>query len=128
MASNVKPVPDCTHTLTPYLCVRGAAKALDFYARAFGAQEIYRLPGPGGMIMHSETRIGDSVLMVGDENPAPELRSVSLVGANYGLGYRNLGTVGVVGPLRMDYGKAIRSVRSAAHELSRFVEDVYAED
>ena len=50
-------------------------------------------------------------LWIGDENPAPELRSVSVVGANYGLGYRNLGTVGVVGPLRMDYATAIASVR-----------------
>jgi heat-inducible transcriptional repressor len=62
---------------------------------------------------------------VGDENPAPELRSVSVVGANYGLGYRNLGTVGVVGPLRMDYANAIASVREAAGQLSRFFETVY---
>src|SRR3954447_15167044 len=62
---------------------------------------------------------------IGDENPEPELRSVSVVGANYGLGYRNLGTVGVVGPLRMDYETAIASVREAAGELSRFFETVY---
>lgn len=62
---------------------------------------------------------------IGDENPAPELRSVSVVGANYGLGYRNLGTVGVVGPLRMDYATAIDSVRDAAGRLSRFFETVY---
>lgn len=62
---------------------------------------------------------------IGDENPAPELRTVSVVGANYGLGYRNLGTVGVIGPMRMDYAKAISSVREAAGELSRFFETVY---
>ena len=62
---------------------------------------------------------------IGEENPAPELRSVSVVGANYGLGYRNLGTVGVVGPTRMDYATAIASVRDAAGELSRFFESVY---
>ncbi|HMC06369.1 MAG TPA: heat-inducible transcriptional repressor HrcA [Solirubrobacterales bacterium] len=62
---------------------------------------------------------------IGEENPAPELRSVSVVGANYGLGYRNLGTVGVVGPLRMDYATAIDSVRNAAGTLSRFFETVY---
>ncbi len=62
---------------------------------------------------------------IGQENPAPELRSVSVVGANYGLGYRNLGTVGVVGPLRMDYATAISSVRDAAGRLSRFFETVY---
>lgn len=67
-----------------------------------------------------------SVFMwIGGENPSPELRSVSMIGANYGLGYRNLGTVGVVGPLRMDYATAIASVREAAGELSHFFESVY---
>jgi heat-inducible transcriptional repressor len=64
---------------------------------------------------------------IGGENPAPELRSVSVVGANYGLGYRNLGAVGIIGPLRMDYATAIASVRGAAGELSRFFETVYDE-
>jgi transcriptional regulator of heat shock response len=64
-------------------------------------------------------------LWIGDENPQPELRSVSVVGANYGLGRRNLGSVGVVGPLRMDYATAIASVRGAARELSRHFETVY---
>ena len=64
---------------------------------------------------------------IGDENPQPELRSVSVVGANYGLGHRNLGAVGVMGPLRMDYANAIASVRDAAGELSRFFETVYDE-
>ena len=60
---------------------------------------------------------------IGDENPAPELRSVSVVGANYGLGYRNLGTVGVVGPLRMDYATAIASVRDAAGRALALLRD-----
>jgi heat-inducible transcriptional repressor len=64
-------------------------------------------------------------LWIGGENPQPELRSVSVVGANYGLAHRNLGSVGVVGPLRMDYATAIASVRGAAHELSRYCESVY---
>jgi heat-inducible transcriptional repressor len=62
---------------------------------------------------------------IGGENPQPELRSVSVVGANYGLAHRNLGSVGVVGPLRMDYATAIVSVRGAARELSRYCETVY---
>jgi heat-inducible transcriptional repressor len=65
-------------------------------------------------------------LWIGGENPQPELRSVSVVGANYGLGHRNLGSVGVVGPLRMDYATAIASVRAAARELSRYCESVYS--
>ncbi|HEV7564272.1 MAG TPA: heat-inducible transcriptional repressor HrcA [Solirubrobacterales bacterium] len=64
-------------------------------------------------------------LWIGEENPQPELRSVSVIGANYGLAHRNLGTVGVVGPLRMDYATAISSVRVAARELSRYFETVY---
>jgi transcriptional regulator of heat shock response len=64
-------------------------------------------------------------LWIGNENPQPELRSVSVVGANYGLGHRNLGSVGVVGPLRMDYATAIASVQGAARELSRYFETVY---
>ena len=64
-------------------------------------------------------------LWIGDENPQPELRSVSVIGANYGLAHRNLGTVGVVGPTRMDYATAISSVRGAARELSLYCETVY---
>ena len=66
-------------------------------------------------------------LRIGAENRAPELRSLSLVAANYGLARRNLGAVSVIGPLRMDYRQAIISVRQAARELSRFVAEVYDE-
>jgi len=65
---------------------------------------------------------------VGEELEHPALRRLALVGASYGLAHRTLGAVSIVGPLRMDYDKAIRTVRSAAHELSRFVEDVYADE
>jgi heat-inducible transcriptional repressor len=66
-------------------------------------------------------------LRIGQENPTPELRSLSLVAANYGLARRNLGAVSVIGPLRMDYPRAIMAVRQAASELSRFVTEVYDE-
>jgi heat-inducible transcriptional repressor len=62
---------------------------------------------------------------IGAENTMPALRTLSLVAANYGLPQRNLGTVSLIGPTRMDYGHAIRTVREAALQLSRFVEDVY---
>jgi heat-inducible transcriptional repressor len=62
---------------------------------------------------------------VGSEFEDPDLATVSLVGAPYGLRHRNLGTVSLLGPMRMDYVKAIDAVRSAAHELSRFVEEIY---
>jgi heat-inducible transcriptional repressor len=64
---------------------------------------------------------------IGQENEAPALRSLALVASSYGLPQRRLGTVSVIGPLRMDYAGAIRSVREAARHLSRFVEDVYDE-
>jgi heat-inducible transcriptional repressor len=66
-------------------------------------------------------------LRIGEENLAPELRSLSIVGANYGLARRNLGAVSVIGPVRMDYPGAIIAVRQAASELSRFVAQVYDE-
>jgi heat-inducible transcriptional repressor len=66
-------------------------------------------------------------LRIGAENEAPELRSWTVVAANYGIPRRNLGTVSVVGPTRMDYPTAIASVRQAAAELSRFVGDLYDE-
>lgn len=62
-------VPEGYHTLTPYLVIKGAAAALDFYARAFGAEEIMRLSGPDGGVAHAEMKIGDSVFMLGDEFP-----------------------------------------------------------
>jgi heat-inducible transcriptional repressor len=66
-------------------------------------------------------------LRIGSENSTPEMRSLSLVAANYGLARRNLGAVSVIGPMRMDYRQAITSVRQAARELSRFVAEVYDE-
>ena len=65
----VQPVPEGYHTLTPYLIVNGAASALEFYAKAFGAQELFRLTGPGDTIGHAEMRIGDSPFMLADEFP-----------------------------------------------------------
>lgn len=61
--------PEGYHTLTPYLAVDNAAEAIEFYKRAFGAEERLRMPAPDGSIMHAELRIGDSVVMMGDENP-----------------------------------------------------------
>ena len=66
-------------------------------------------------------------LRIGQENPTPELQSLSLVAANYGVARRNLGAVSVIGPVRMDYPQAIMAVRQAASELSRFVARVYDE-
>jgi heat-inducible transcriptional repressor len=69
----------------------------------------------------------DVYVRIGRENAAPALSSLAVVAASYGLPQRNLGTVSVIGPVRMDYANAIDSVRDAALQLSRFVEDVYDE-
>jgi heat-inducible transcriptional repressor len=69
----------------------------------------------------------DVFVRIGRENEAPALRSLALVAANYGLPQRALGTVSLIGPVRMDYGQAIGTVREAARQLSRFIADVYDE-
>lgn len=65
----VKPIPDGYHTLTPYLYVRDGAAAIEFWKNAFGATELFRMPGPGGKVMHAEVKIGDSIIMLADEHP-----------------------------------------------------------
>src|SRR5947209_11552237 len=69
----------------------------------------------------------DVLVRIGAENDAPELRSLALVAAAYGLPQRRLGAVSVIGPLRMDYAQAIGTVREAAHQLSSFVAEIYDE-
>ncbi|HEV8112901.1 MAG TPA: VOC family protein [Planctomycetota bacterium] len=64
-----KPIPDGFHSLTPHIVVKGAAKAIDFYKKAFGAEEINRAAMPDGSIMHALLRVGDSMLMLNDEFP-----------------------------------------------------------
>jgi PhnB protein len=65
----VKPIPEGYHTVTPYLVAKDAAAAIDFYKKAFGAQELFRMEGPGGKIGHAEIKIGDSILMLAGEHP-----------------------------------------------------------
>jgi PhnB protein len=65
----VKAIPDGFHTATPYLIVKGAAQALDFYQKAFGAREVFRFAGPNGQIGHAEIQIGNSRIMLADEHP-----------------------------------------------------------
>ncbi|HUF26754.1 MAG TPA: VOC family protein [Gemmatimonadaceae bacterium] len=66
---SAKSPPKGYHTVTPTIVVRDASDAIDFYKRAFGAEEVNRMAGPDGKIMHAEIRIGDSVVMLGEENP-----------------------------------------------------------
>ncbi len=68
MPNRVKAIPDGYHTVTPMLTVRNGVKALEFYKRAFGAREVTRMDGPDGKLMHAELKIGDSAVMLGEEN------------------------------------------------------------
>jgi PhnB protein len=65
----VNPVPEDMHSVTPHLVCAGAAEAIEFYKKAFGAVEAARVPGPGGKLMHAMIRIGDSAVMLVDEMP-----------------------------------------------------------
>lgn len=74
MKNAVKPIPENYHAITPYLIIKGAAKAIDFYKTVFGAAEIMRMPGPEGRIGHAELKIGDSIFMLADEHPEIDAR------------------------------------------------------
>jgi PhnB protein len=69
MTHQVKPVPEGFHTVTPHLVIKGAAEAIEFYKKAFDAEEISKLPGPDGRLMHGAVKIGDSIVFLVDEAP-----------------------------------------------------------
>lgn len=78
----VSPIPDGYHSVTAYLIVKGAARAIEFYRQAFGATEIMRLEGPGGTIGHAEISIGDAPVMLADEHPDMGALSPETVGGS----------------------------------------------
>ena len=78
----VQPIPKGYHSVTPYLVVQNAARAIDFYRRAFGAKEIMRMDGPNGKISHAELKIGDSMIMLSDEMPGIGTRSPQSLGGS----------------------------------------------
>jgi PhnB protein len=78
----VKPIPAGYHSVTPYLIIRGAAEAIDFYKRAFGAVELFRFPSPDGKIGHAEIKIGDSPIMLADEYPEMGYKSPQSIGGS----------------------------------------------
>jgi len=78
----VKPIPDGYHSVTPYLILDDATRALEFYKKAFGAVELARFPAPGGKIGHAEIKIGDSPIMLADEHPEMGQRSARTIGGS----------------------------------------------
>ncbi len=86
MPTQVRPIPEGYHSITPYLVVDGATRAIDFYQRAFGAKKIMQMNGPDGKIAHAELKIGDSILMLADEMPDSDVRTPkSLGGSSVGI-------------------------------------------
>jgi PhnB protein len=78
--ATVKPIPEGYHSVTPYLYIKGAASAMDYYKKVFGAKEHVRMPGPDGRIMHAELQIGDSMIMLADENLQIDAKSPATLG------------------------------------------------
>jgi PhnB protein len=74
-SAKVKAIPEGYHSVTPYLIIDGAARALDFYKQAFDAKELMRMPAPNDRIGHAEIRIGNTVIMLADEHPEMDARS-----------------------------------------------------
>ncbi len=71
MASKVKAVPDGWHSVTPFICVRDAARAVEFYRKVFGATELERMAEPDGKVNHAVLKIGDSIVRLADDSSAP---------------------------------------------------------
>jgi PhnB protein len=82
MPKKVRSIPEGYHTATPYLIATGAAKAIEFYKKAFGATEVMRFPDPSGRIAHAEIKIGDSHIMLSDEAPEMGFRSPQSLGGS----------------------------------------------
>ncbi len=82
MASEGKPFPEGFHSITPYLVVKGANAAIDFYKTAFGATELFRMPQTDGRVGHAELKIGDSVIMLADEYPEMKIVGPKTLGGS----------------------------------------------
>ncbi len=114
----VQPIPAGYHNVTPYLMVRNAAAAIDFYKKAFNAIELMRFPGPGGKIMHAEVKIGDSPVMLADEQPDEGH-----------VGPQTLGSAGVSLMLYVDdVDKTFAQAVAAGAKAKRPVEDQFYGD
>jgi PhnB protein len=113
-----KSIPDGYHSITPYLIITGAADAIDFYKRTFGATELLRVPRPDGKIGHAEIRIGDSVVMLADEHPE--------------MGHRSPQSLGGAGVSLMVYLERVdevfkRALASGAKELQPVKDQFYGD-
>ena len=114
----VAPVPAGYHSVTAYLSINGAAAAIDYYKKAFGAKEIMRMPGPGGLIGHAEIQIGDSRIMLADEFAAMDFLSPKTRG----------GTTVTIHVYMKDVDVAVARATAAGAKVVRPVQDQFYGD
>src|SRR5262252_4945824 len=118
MAGKVNPIPEGYHSVTPYLIMDGAAKAIDYYKKAFGATERMRMPAPEGKIGHAEIQIGDSIIMLADESREMNARSPKSVG----------GTPVSLLVYVEDVDRTVKNAVAAGAKVTRPVEDKFYGD
>jgi PhnB protein len=118
MAAKVKAVPRGYHTITPYLSIKGAADAIEFYKRAFGAKEVMRLAPPDGRVGHAELQLGDSRVMLADEFPDMDFRSPHAIG----------GTPVTIHMYVKDVDAVVKEAVAAGATITRPVEDQFYGD
>jgi PhnB protein len=132
MTSNVKPIPDGYHTVTPYLIVRDAATLMEFLKRAFDAQESLRMPRPDGTIQHAEAKIGDSVVMLAEASDEwkPTSASIHLYLPDTDAAYQRAlqaGATSLRAPADQPYGDRSAGVQDASGTiwwLATHIQDV----
>ena len=118
--SKVSPIPKGYHSITPYLVIKGAAQAIDYYKKVFGAKEEVRMNGPDGKVAHAELQIGDSRIMLADENP------------NMGQGHASAATIGA-SPISLylylpDVDNVVKNAAAAGAKILKPVEDQFYGD
>lgn len=118
MTGRVKPIPEGYHSVTPYLIVKDAARAIEFYKKAFGATELLRFPDPSGKVGHAEIKIGDSPIMLADEFPEKGARSPQSFG----------GSPVLIHLYVEDVDARVRQAVAAGAKLVRPVEDQFYGD
>ena len=110
---SVKPIPEGMHSVTPHLICAGAADAIEFYKKAFGAIETSRMPGPTGKLMHASVRIGDSTILASDGNCSGESKpqgfALSLTAKDPAEAQRLFDALGKGGQVQMPLGKTFFS-------------------
>jgi PhnB protein len=113
----VKPIPEGFHSVTPELNVQGIPKLIDFMKKAFGAEELVRMPGPGGAIMHAEVKIGDSIVMMSEAvREAPMPGSIFLYVSDVDAVYKRAleaGATSVMEPANMFWGDRFSRVKDS---------------